>query len=1290
MNIWRVAILPPLLLTLLVSVPLTTPFADTSFKAGDGENLVFGHSVLTANIPKKPGGETENLPCLLLGTVRGKPVVIPIDKKPAADDPRYNQLYMVEIIDSKTARYSDIVMNSIPVDMHGANASDSTQPISQLLWSGFDPAYHFGHPIGRILELPEQISKDESVLLFTHGQGDLYQLSLTEQPNPIPELRTLKAEQVRKWTSSSFNYINLDLIDLNGFVRPPEQGQSLDPIPYSVAVWYQRLGPPTRNFWAQANSLALAQFKVSDGLKIYQSLEGVDPFKNMRTDGPDFWHLKTREDYFQYPVVGGAFINPDRNGTIRYWFSGDDLMYTKNPYGNVDQDRYVRTWSAELQYDPSERRIKLNEQLKNTNTLHWITRSKKNWSTANTIFERYVRNWTGPFMRMEADKISVKIDNETEVDSSYWKSRDYVAGEESKVEGQLLNIVTPAETGIGISEYDNIPDDKLTPLKLNERSLRNANISVVTVIYGWPYFIEAASPSTDNTPSFSRKEGSQTIKWTKGSYGGGFEAEIGGSGKLFAGSAIGGFNWESGTEKTSVDAQAVTVSANFGGAKDFADFSKWGVVIYNETNPRVESSANFAALEPSTYEFKLKGLGDDHIFMFHVTSFALSNEINMNTSQFDVTNPDFASDGRSASALSDGLAPRWPSTTIKVDTEKADRDRWVEKIVEWEKSVKLDQFIDLSLNPRQTGVSPVQAMLYNLKTTKDYNFSKIESDKSTSDQTWYGGAHFQIKAPKTGGFFGDLKLKHTGSYSTSDTNQSERAYTIKVNGISDSILGAVYFKIHVLDIDIAKLKSYVARNPEAFHDKDGNPDKPALIPNWNWKYHQDFTLVVTQYYRTESLHSRTIAVHTKDGRRTDVTLIAEGVSRVRLKQVHAPVGRPNHLYLPLKALKVEAWGDPRGAGRTFGRFVIYVDADFPVNGFWVRDRRGRWVDIATTIVREGDRTRIEFSIVDGGPYDVDRAKNRHITYVGGPGWRASTAAGNERGFDLNGDGFADLVLYDELENRVQVILTKGLELERRGSVEPLGQGWQIDGFGRFEKGTAMMVSHPDRPDRHLRFVAGTHLADDVFVARIPRWWGISFLADLDDDGNSDAILRNRQTNALEAVYLDGRGHPAGLKTIGSLSKGQVVRFPADLTGDGRAESVLENPEKGSIQALSLDSGQPEVADILTLPYGWTLVTRGFFNTDEHADLMVWDTVLGELWLLAMEGTEVKEKAWFDRADPGIWTFVQVADANGDGLSDIIWLNELDQTLHVTLMAPMHAGATRRLLELPPGWSVAVQ
>src|SRR5690606_25010851 len=112
---------------------------------------------------------------------------------------------------------------------------------------------------------------------------------------------------------------------------------------------------------------------------------------------------------------------------------------------------------------------------------------------------------------------------------------------------------------------------------------------------------------------------------------------------------------------------------------------------------------------------------------------------------------------------------------------------------------------------------------------------------------------------------------------------------------------------------------------------------------------------------------------TPDGTTRFVTLTnGSGLAQTSVKPLEIVPGQvPADLNLPLGLLAFKVDKVPESGSVDF---TVYLDSDIPVNGYW-KEIDGQWVDIAQSITTEGGKTKISFTIEDGGRFDADGVKN---------------------------------------------------------------------------------------------------------------------------------------------------------------------------------------------------------------------------------------------------------------------------------------------------------------------------
>jgi hypothetical protein len=125
-----------------------------------------------------------------------------------------------------------------------------------------------------------------------------------------------------------------------------------------------------------------------------------------------------------------------------------------------------------------------------------------------------------------------------------------------------------------------------------------------------------------------------------------------------------------------------------------------------------------------------------------------------------------------------------------------------------------------------------------------------------------------------------------------------------------------------------------------------------------------------------------------NGAPVDVTLLSDSDDSLiisNFSQQPAPVTVPPELALPLGLLIFEA--QLSAAGKT-QQFSLFVDDSVPVGGYFKQDSDGHWVNLASAIVHEDGKIRVDFSLTDGGEFDADGIANGIIVDPGALGTAA--------------------------------------------------------------------------------------------------------------------------------------------------------------------------------------------------------------------------------------------------------------------------------------------------------------
>jgi hypothetical protein len=198
--------------------------------------------------------------------------------------------------------------------------------------------------------------------------------------------------------------------------------------------------------------------------------------------------------------------------------------------------------------------------------------------------------------------------------------------------------------------------------------------------------------------------------------------------------------------------------------------------------------------------------------------------------------------------------------------------------------------------------------------------------------------------------------------------------------------------------------------------------------------------------------------------------------------------------------------------------------------------------------------------------------------------------------DFDGDGRADLVVFDEDENEMTVWLMDGISIDRvlllgdprRYSPFALGD---FDGDSLIEIFTKRTRISPRQ--RRLEFDGSAAVSTDSYAAPVDKAWVPVGVGDHDGDGVDDVLWLDRDTGILEIWSIKEGADLVRVALDVELPSGAEVTGSGDYDGDGRVEIAVREESPGGVSIWYTDGTRViDIVPVMDLGPSWGLVGVG--------------------------------------------------------------------------------------------------
>jgi hypothetical protein len=822
-------------------------------------------------------------PCLLMGLINGRVVAADVDQNDQKK-PTFNKLFMVDLLDSKTASFSGLLEDCVAITPSPSGQTLANYANKDIAYSR-DPWFNRR---GQLLQWalpsldPQKPENIRQYVLMTDGYQkgciDLWAL----EPDPVTPgspITTNKVKLTFKTKKLLGNYQNLkgadlyvnalDCIDLNQF-KTDDNGTTY---PKALMVWCKPNG------CAGYDNLQLSAPVYLVSCALDNDSDTPIPVNDMVDFGIKCYQKAGHQKNEWANVVGGFVVAPTRDGKLRYWCARSE--------GNISGDYwftcYLKAVSMPIVYDSTGKFVSVRRDCKVESGF-----GRHEWTSVSDDDQRHTMTRQ---YNVENPGLGFTFDNDADktvrLNACVFPSKEFkdihVKDNNDKI--GVTETLSPEETA-NLNKSVTINGGKVNMSDLQARLTRLKRcqgVQVLRVLLGWPYVAmpDNQDPSKSEGPSVVISNSNTTID--QGSFNNGLSCslEVGyqtGVDKMWSAAVGVKAGYEYKYDHMSNNSFTIAEQAGYktlqgvsdaeGAKKAYAS----GAVFVSKVMPNF---TRISKVEKSKTEPFLKIEGDTANFFCPAVSMQLApvGESASNVTMIPFLNSDPSNvgqlltysdweDGKRNSplpgfqtdyaAMADGLLKKPLGSLLSYKTD-ADFNAKLDAIRDWQDKNPLVD--DLQSFCNDGGVTPYGrpggtnpgCYASNFNNSKSLSITTGSTDVVTRSHQGYVGLWFEFSYHPLGGIKGkgDCLFK-TGS-STVHSKSETNAFTLNQPGLSNSPYERWYY---FFNIDVPAMKSYMLSHsyklrcssvPEKTDFKN-EAVRPSFVPKYCWDMNQSFVL----------------------------------------------------------------------------------------------------------------------------------------------------------------------------------------------------------------------------------------------------------------------------------------------------------------------------------------------------------------------------------------------------------------------------------------------------------------
>jgi len=332
-----------------------------------------------------------------------------------------------------------------------------------------------------------------------------------------------------------------------------------------------------------------------------------------------------------------------------------------------------------------------------------------------------------------------------------------------------------------------------------------------------------------------------------------------------------------------------------------------------------------------------------------------------------------------------------------------------------------------------------------------------------------------------------------------------------------------------------------------------------------------------------------------------------------------------------------------------------------VGGAWVFTRSNAvWTQLGSKLTgANANGTDGSYSVALSAAADTAILGGNQYNNKNGAAWvivRQNPRGNLAHSHDFNGDFKSDILWRGTgtSPTAVAMWLMNGSSILGSGSVATIPSTYSIIGQRDFTGGgNADLLWRDTSGNLYMWLMNGATMSSSANLGNVPTTWTVKGTADMNGDGIGDVLWQD--TAGDVAIWFMNGSTISSTTSLGTVPPASGWSIVAQTTGD----ILWSNTSSGALALWQVNGSGVQSSNTLgTVPSNWMVQGIGDFDGDGVPDILWRDNNSGTvaIWFMNTSGGIQSTATVGAVPIASTWNIVETGDYDGDGMSDILWVD----------------------------------